>query len=200
MSILLEWPGWYACDHQGYEFWSGSCKDKPQHVHESTSTPAGQQIPDSSVISWSNTQIQVRVPDAPTLFPAGPVTGEAKVLVAGEYSNADFYFQLKNQINDLSYDNSGTEYVITLTGTSFGNDPGSLYRNTTLENVSLADNRISNSNVTSWNNNTITFVVPTGTPAGQVIVTSNGYQSNSVDFNSPGSGASDTLYLPLTIR
>ncbi len=54
----------------------------PGTGNRSTSTMmlslAGQQIPDSSVISWSNTQIQVRVPDAPTLFPAGPVTGEVK--------------------------------------------------------------------------------------------------------------------------
>jgi hypothetical protein len=159
---------------------------------------AGQQMPDASVISWSNTQIRVNVPDNPGLFPKGPVSGEVKVMVNGGYSNNDFNFQLENYIKSISVEDTDSGFVVTLTGTSFGNDPGSFNRSTTYEHVSLNGTWIKYYDVTSWSNTAITFVLPESTSAGEVIVTSNGYHSNSVNFYPPGTN--NMIFLPLTIR
>lgn len=161
---------------------------------------AGKQLPDDNVLSWSTTQITVQVPDNPTLFPEGPVVGEVKVMVNGEYSNADFDFQLENWIQNISAGATDTEITVTVTGTGFGNDPGSSLRSTSLEHVSLSGDWILSSNVTSWNNNTITFEVPTDTPPKLVTITSNGFESNSMMFYPPGMGSGNTIFLPILIK
>jgi hypothetical protein len=97
---------------------------------------------------------------------------------------------------DLQVSPGDGSITVTLTGTSLGNDPGSLLRSTSFEHVSLSAQRIPNADVLSWSNNTITFTVPLGTPPGPVTVTSNGYESNALAFT-PGS---NTLYIPMLHR
>jgi photosystem II stability/assembly factor-like uncharacterized protein len=157
---------------------------------------AGKQMPDASVLSWSNTSIQVDVPDDPGLFPQGPEIGPVMVTAGGTDSNDDLTFQLENYLLDLQVSPAGGALTVTLTGTSLGNDPGPLFRSTSFEHVSLSAQRIPNADVLSWSNNTITFTVPLGTPPGPVTVTSNGYESNALAFT-PGS---NTLYIPMLHR
>jgi photosystem II stability/assembly factor-like uncharacterized protein len=156
---------------------------------------AGQQMPSSAIVSWSNAQIVVRVPDDTTLFPHGPVVGYVKVRANGSDSNTDLNFQLESRITDLAYQTVGDEIRITLTGTSLGKDPGGFSRSTYLEHVTLNDAWIPNADVTSWSNNSIVFVVPVGSASGWVSVTSNGYESNSLFF-----GPGNKVLLPITRR
>lgn len=154
---------------------------------------AGKQMPTSAIVSWSNTQIVVRVPDDVTLFPRGPVEGSVYVQAGGSTSNTDLFFQLESHLSDIDYQHVGNQIRITLSGTSLGLDPGSLSRSTSYEHITLSNVWIANSNVVSWDNNSIVFDVPVGTPPGMVTVTSNGFESNAVFFNP----LSNKVFLPL---
>jgi hypothetical protein len=157
---------------------------------------AGKQMPASAIVSWSNTQIVVRVPDDIVLFPRGPVEGNVYVQAGGSTSNTDLYFQLENSLSDIDLQLMGDQIRITLTGTSLGKDPGSLFRSTNYEHIALNGAWIPNSSVVSWSNNTIVFDVPVGTLPGEVAVTSNGFESNALLFNP----LSYKVFLPLTGR
>jgi hypothetical protein len=162
---------------------------------------AGQQMPDKNILSWSNTKIEVKVPDDTNLFPFGPVYGEVSVTAAGSKSNTNLSFQLENFIENISLQVESDWIVADLTGTSFGNDPGGQLRSTSYEHVALGDDSIPSDDVLSWSNNTIKFTVPISTTSGLVAVTSNGFESNSVLFDNPGSeNESYDIYLPLTIK
>jgi hypothetical protein len=156
---------------------------------------AGAPLPDASVLSWSNTQITARVPDSVVLYPDGPVLGEVSVYSNGEQGNVDFQFQLENYINQISYAVGATDVTVTLQGTSFGEDPGSLFRSTGFEHVTLNDAWIPILNVLSWDNNTIVFTTPKTTPAGFLSITSNGYESNQVAYN-----PNPSVYVPYVIK
>jgi photosystem II stability/assembly factor-like uncharacterized protein len=156
---------------------------------------AGKQMPASAIVSWSNTQIVVRVPDDTTLFPHGPEVGPVMVRASGSNSNNDLSFQLENRITEMTYEIVNDKYRITLTGTSLGKDPGGFSRGTYLDHVTLGGYWIPNASVTSWSNNSIVFEVPVNSPLGWISVTSNGFESNSLYF-SPG----NKVYLPLTQR
>lgn len=156
---------------------------------------AARQMPASAIVSWSNTQIVVRVPDDTTLFPHGPQVGYVKVRASGSDSNTDINFQLENHLTDLTYQIVDNEIHVTLTGTSLGKDPGGFSRSTYLEHVAINETWILNANVTSWSNNTIVFVVPIDSPSGWLSVTSNGFESNSLYFS-----PHNKVYLPIMRR
>ena len=151
---------------------------------------------DESVISWTDSQIQVSVPDDPGLFPQGPVLGLVRVRAEDSDSNDDLSFQLENYLSGITALGMGTYWSVTINGTSLGNDPGALQRSTILEHVSLDGTWVPYDQVLSWSNNAITIRVPYGTPEGQITVTSNGYESNSVTFGPPW----EINYLPLIIK
>jgi hypothetical protein len=163
---------------------------------------AGQQMPSANVISWSNTQIRVRVPDNPTLFPHGPTQDFVQVTAGGSTSNDDFLFQTENYISNVSVTgDDSTGYVVTITGTGLGDDPGVFSRSTYYEHVSLGNSWIINANVQSWSNNQIIFTAPGGTASGYVAVTSNGYQSNAVWATlSTSGGAGEQILLPIVVK
>jgi len=162
---------------------------------------AGQQMPNGSILSWSDNQIEVEVPDDASLFPRGPEYGEVSVTAGGSKSNTDFSFQLENYIEDISMQVDGDEIVVDLTGTSFGDDPGGQLRSTSYEHVALSDEWLPTNDVLTWSNNTVQFTVHISTTSGLVAVTSNGFESNSVLFDNPViERESYDVYLPLTIN
>lgn len=158
----------------------------------------GVQMPSSSILSWSNTQITFQPPDNPSLFtPAKfpPSVGSVVVTAAGNNSNDDYTFHMDNVITNISRVVGPSTLTVTLTGTSFGNDPGSLLRSTMYEHVSLNGAYIPNSSIVSWSNHQIVFTVPVSSPGGLVTVTSNGFESNAVVLV-----PRPTVYLPLIRR
>jgi hypothetical protein len=150
-------------------------------------------MPNNTIVSWSNTQIVVQIPDSVTLFPNGPDYGYVMVRSGGSNSNTDINFQLESKLTDIAYEQVGTNIRVTLTGTSLGKDPGGFQRSTYFDHVRLGESWIANASVISWNNNTIVFEVPNSTPAGVVSVTSNGYESNTLLYS-----PFNRIFLPLT--
>ena len=159
---------------------------------------AGQQMPDDRVTSWSDTKIEVSIPDNPILFPQGPTLDEVSITANNSQSNNDFTFQLENYINKIATSDLGSLIQISLSGTSFGKDPGSAQRSTIYEHVRLNDEWISNADVQTWSNSLIIFTVPADSPAGRITVTSNGYESNGVSFQ--GSSSIKDIFLPLLMQ
>jgi hypothetical protein len=139
-------------------------------------------VPDGNILSWSSSQITFIPPDSPALFsPAKfPLTGNVSVTAGGTTSNDDYLFKIDPFISDLAPVQSASVISVTITGTSFGSDPGSLNRSTYYEHVSLGKNRIPNSNVKSWSNTQIVFTLPITSTGGDVRVTSNGYETEPV--------------------
>jgi hypothetical protein len=162
---------------------------------------AGEQMPTANVISWSNTEIQIQVPDDDSLFPLGPTQDIVSVTAGGTASNEDFLFQLENYISEIAITGDDSQgYVVTITGTGLGNDPGSYSRSTSYEHVSLDTSWIPNADVQSWNYNEIVFSVPANTPSGFVTVTSNGYKSNSDWATLSSGGTGNLIYLPIAVK
>jgi hypothetical protein len=161
---------------------------------------AGKQMPDNNVISWSDTLIKVVVPDNQNLFPRGPDIGEVSITRNGIESNDNLTFQLENYIDDLSLQQLGGNLLITLSGTSFGQDPKILLvggsRSTATEHVSFNGEWIEDIDVLDWSNNSISFLVPGFPMSGAISVTSNGYQSNVVDLI----GIWPKIYFPAVSR
>jgi hypothetical protein len=159
---------------------------------------AGKQMPEGSILSWTNKQIKVEVPDDVGLFPQGPEIGAVSITTSGSQSNSDFSFLLESFLDELSFKHNGTEYEITLTGTSLGNDPGALLRSTAYEHISLNGERIPNGDVGRWSNNEIIITVPDLVTSGSITVTSNGYESNSLSFI--GSSIASEVFMPLLMK
>jgi photosystem II stability/assembly factor-like uncharacterized protein len=163
-------------------------------------TWGGKRIPDGNVLSWAPAQITFTPPDAPGLFPLYefPLVGKIIVTAGGSISNDDYTFKIDPYINTVSYTRDSSAFTVSLAGTSFGVDPGSLSRSTYFEHVSLNGTWVPNSNVKNWANNAITFTLPLTSTGGTVVVTTNGYESNAVTL-SLGSNSSK-VYLPTLIK
>jgi photosystem II stability/assembly factor-like uncharacterized protein len=170
---------------------SGNRSDENNHV-----ILAGEQMPDASVTSWNDTEIKVVVPDDVLLFEDGPTYGEVRVAASGSDSNDNHTFQLENYLESLETQSSAGMIEMTLNGTSFGEDPGHLFRSTTYEHVSLSGIWIPNGDVISWDNNRIVVQIPQDADTGYISVTANGYQSNALLFQS----SNRYVYLPLLSR
>jgi hypothetical protein len=154
------------------------------------------QMPDSAVLTWTDTQITFRPPDSPGLFTDFPIIGRIKVTANGSGSNDNYTYKMDPWISNISAGAGAGIMTVTVTGTSFGNDPGSTLRQTEFEHVSLDADTIDLADFVSWSNNSIVFTVPLSSPGGMVKVTTNGFESNSVGFGS----AANRRYLPLLRR
>jgi hypothetical protein len=161
-------------------------------------TWANKWVPDANVLSWSNSTITFTPPDIPSLFlpQRFPLVGRISVTANGTASNDDFQFKIDSFIQSANTTRSGGVITVTLTGTSFGDDPGSLYRSTYFEHVAVDGTWIANGNVKGWSNSGITFTLPYTSTGGMVTVTSNGFESNSVSLDIAGS----RIFLPLLIK
>lgn len=158
-------------------------------------TWAGVQLPDANVTGWSDTAITFTPPDNPALFSPQkfPLVGAVVVTAGGSQSNDDESFKIDNRLSTVSYSRGGAVITVTLTGTSLGSDPGSLWRSTAYEHVALNGSWVPNSDVKAWSNTVITFTVPSTSTGGLITVTSNGFESNALAFSVAGY----KLYLPL---
>ncbi len=165
-------------------------------------TWAGVQLPDANINSWSDTQIRFTPPDDPALFDPlkFPLLGDVIVMASGENSNDDLTFQIEPYISSLQSVPNSDRMLVTLHGTSFGSDPGSLNRDTVYEHISIEGVWISNYDVASWSNHEIQFFVDMTTHSGLVVVTSNGYESNPVPYYAPGQEEDNLVYLPMLRR
>jgi hypothetical protein len=164
---------------------------------------AGVQMPDASVTSWSDTEITFIPPDDPDLFSPQkfPLMGVVEVTAESTPSNADFFFQIEPEIASITSKEDSGRILVTITGTSFGNDPGSLFRSTSFEHLSLSGAWIANTDVKYWSNSEIRFYVNETTSSGEVVLTSNGYESNSVTYHAPGDDSDQTkVFLPMLRR
>ena len=157
-------------------------------------------MPNANVLSWNNTQIEVNVPNNANLFPLGPTKGLVSVTASGSLSNEDFSFQTENYIDDISVVEVNSNYVITITGTGFGNDPGIYLRSTYYEHANLGNTWIANANVQTWNNDEIVVTVPLETASGYVSVTSNGYESNAFWVTLSSGGTDNLIYIPIVVK
>jgi len=170
---------------------------------------AGARMPDPSIITWTDTKIQVRVPDDVTLFPNGPVKDKVQITAttggSTGYSNGNLDFQLENQLTNATVTQDGTYYLFTLTGTSFGNDPGYLNRDSYYTHVNFDGTEIPywdvwdpSGNDQPWNNNKIMFRVPMSTQINgkKISIVSNGYQSNEITYTSNN----PHVFLPIVKR
>ncbi len=155
------------------------------------------QLADADVLTWTDTQITFRPPDSPGLFTTKfPITGRVKVTASGSNSNDNNTFKMDPWITSISTTAGAGGITVSLTGTSFGNDPGSTLRQTEFEHVSLDAATVNLADFVSWSNTSIVFTVPLSSPGGMVKVTTNGFESNSVGFGS----AANKSYLPLIKR
>lgn len=84
-------------------------------------------------------------------------------------------------INGLGPNNGPVGTTITINGINFGNDPGAGNRSTATDNVKLNGVQLLDSDITSWTNMAINFVIPTGTTEGTypVTVAAGSWNSNS---------------------
>ncbi len=118
----------------------------------------------STYVSWSDTEIVVKVPDDAT-------TGNVVVKVGANASNG-VAFTVLPHIDYLDPDSGSVGDVFVVEGTGFGATQGA--GTVTLSGVGLT--------VSSWNNRSITVTV-TETVSGDVVVTAGGNASNGVFFN-----------------
>ncbi len=167
---------------------------------------AGAKLPESSVLSWSPTQIVILLPDDISVFEKGPVKDVVQVFNQGVPSNDNFDFQLENLITGVTItpQGNGTK-LISVTGTSFGEDPGTNLHSTQFEHVTIDGLLVDEVQIVSWNNNLIEFTAPTTPSLNQkgLIITSNGYDSNtfSITDTTPDPGSDGkTAYLPMVVR
>ena len=152
--------------------------------------------PVTNIVSWSNTQIVVTVPN-------GATTGPVVVTVNGAVSNNDVIFTIGDGATIDHFEDSFGQvttwaYVydtVTIVGSGFGADPGNGNRDTALENILLSglivpdNNPDSGIEVYSWSDTRIDFGIPldiggTITLAGpnSVQVTNDGTAGNTMSL------------------
>lgn len=117
-----------------------------------------------SYVSWSDTEVVVKVPDDAT-------TGNVKVKVGANESNG-VSFTVLPHIDSLDPDGGVVGDSFDVLGTGFGTTQGA--STVTLSGVGLS--------VSSWGNRTITVTVAE-TVSGNVVVTAGGNASNGVFFD-----------------
>jgi hypothetical protein len=122
----------------------------------------------SDVVTWTTTQIQVKVPAAAT----GMVV-TVKVVVAGNNSNT-VNFTILPHVDSLSAGSGQGGASITLSGTNFGTTQGS-------GNVTITGNA---AGITSWSNSSVVITVPDNAVDGTLsLVRSDGKSSSGGGFD-----------------
>lgn len=114
----------------------------------------------AEIVSWSDTAVTAVVPD-------GATVGYAGIFQNGESSNGAYFVPFEPPvISALSTSSAFEGERVTITGTSFGADPGTL----TVGGVVVP--------TISWSDTTIEFDVPIGLASGYVGVGKSGATSN----------------------
>jgi len=117
-------------------------------------------------ISWSDTQIKVKVP-------SGAQTGNLSVTVNGIKSN-DVDFQVIPFISMIYPNSAGITEYISIYGSGFGNSKTS---------SEFYINSIIATDIQNWSDSTISVTVPKGAKSGKVFVIVDSVRSNEVNFS-----------------
>jgi len=133
--------------------------------------------------SWSDTRIVAPVPS--TLLPG---FSDVIVTVSGVASNAQSFLVIPTITAVSPATAAPIGGMVTVTGTSFGSAPGAITFNGTPAVPS------------TWSNTSVTFPIPSGATSGDIVVTSNGWDTNGVNYFvsptisslSPASGSTGT--------
>ena len=120
----------------------------------------------SQYVSWSDTQIRVRVP-------SGTRTGDLQVVTSGGSDTARLTVT-SPWISGVSPQNARTNNVVTVNGENFGSSRGS-------SSVRIGSTAITE--FTSWSSRAIRFRVPINTPPGNLTVRTTNGTSNSIRLN-----------------
>ena len=127
----------------------------------------GSGIPSSSqYVSWSDTQIRVRVP-------SGTRTGDLQVVTSGGSDTARLTVT-SPWISGVSPQNARTNNVVTVSGENFGSSRGS---------SSVRIGSVPITSFTSWSSRAIRFRVPINTPPGNLTIRTTNGTSNSIRLN-----------------
>jgi hypothetical protein len=118
----------------------------------------------STPTSWSDTGLVAPVPSS--LLPG---FYDVIVTVGGAASNAQSFLVIP-VITAVSPAHAPVGAVVTVTGTSFGDAPGTVSFN----GVSATPS--------SWSNTSVGFPIPLGATSGQIVITSNGWSTNGVNY------------------
>ena len=119
----------------------------------------------SQYVSWSDTQIRVRVP-------AGARTGNVQVVTTRGRASARLTIT-SPWVSGVSPQNPRTNNVVTLSGGNFGSSRGN-------SSVRIGSVAIPSSSFTSWSNRTIRFRIPLNTPPGNLTVRTSQGTSNAI--------------------
>ena len=126
----------------------------------------GNKIPSSSqYVSWSDTQIRVRVP-------AGARTGNVQVVTTRGRDTARLTIT-SPWISSISPQTGRTNNVVTVSGGNFGSSRGS-------STVRIGSIVIPSSALASWSNSAIRFRIPINTPPGNLTVRTSAGTSNAI--------------------
>ena len=120
----------------------------------------------SQYVSWSDTQIRVRVP-------AGARTGDLQIVTTGGNSTARLTVT-SPWVSGTSPQNVRTNNVITVNGENFGSSRGS-------SSVRIGSTTITS--FTSWTSRAIRFRVPINTPPGNLTIRTTNGTSNTIRLN-----------------
>ena len=120
----------------------------------------------SQYVSWSDTQIRVRVP-------AGARTGDLQVVTTGGSGTARLTVT-SPWVSRVTPQNVRTNNVVTISGENFGSSRGS-------SSVRIGSTTITS--FTSWSSRAIRFRVPINTPPGNLTIRTTNGTSNSIRFN-----------------
>ncbi len=142
----------------------------------------------SDIISWTASKIIVKVP-------AGAISGSVSVTSADGSTHNGFNFEVVN-IGQITPSAGTYGDEITLTGSGFGAAPAS-------GNV-VKIGAISISEIKSWSDKEIKFIVPDKSVSAKAAVTINGITSNGVDFKIIAISSLSQIYgpigMPVTIK
>ncbi|MDD5747461.1 MAG: DUF5719 family protein [Actinomycetota bacterium] len=127
---------------------------------------------EASINTWTGTEIKAVVPN-------NAITGNVHVVHDGGSSNGVTFTVLPN-ITNVSPTQMSYGTAVTITGTGFGNDPGSGNRSTDTNNVKVNGGQIPDGSFTSWTRTEIKFTLPPDIEPGigvPVTVTAGGKES-----------------------
>ena len=125
----------------------------------------GKEPSSSQYVSWSDTQIRVRVP-------AGARTGNVQVITANGSDTARLTIT-SPWISSISPQTGRTNTVVTVSGENFGSSRGS-------STVRIGSVAIPSSALASWSNSRIRFRIPINTPPGNLTVRTSEGTSNAI--------------------
>ena len=125
----------------------------------------GKEPSSAQYVSWSNTQIRVRVP-------AGARTGNVQVVTTRGRDTARLTIT-SPWISRISPQTGRANTVVTVSGGNFGSSRGS-------STVRIGSGAIPSSSLSSWSNSSIRFRIPINTPPGNLTVRTSQGTSNSI--------------------